>query len=289
MACGIYGIFDVKTDVCLYIGQSRDIERRYRYHLPAIKRGKHSRKELMQWVEVGHSIYCKVLEVCVDEQIAKNKAEVDWFNKLQPAFYGVVPTENYIAPTGYRTEWFDATCSFCGSVYKKNSGVHGRLYCSPSCGTKSYKFKTVEKYPQEEDLRVMYLEQKMTTTDIAQVYGCSQPTISSYLKKYNIPTGRAPNGTVAKKKSVSNPRKAKKFSLLASCGHPVDKKNRAYCDACLEQHYQSQHKIDWPSLDKLLLLVEESGYAGTGRILGVSNNTVKKHIKKEQEKLECGE
>ena len=41
-----------------------------------------------------------------------------------------------------------------------------------------------------------------------------------------------------------------------------------------------REKIDWPPLSDLQAMVEAKGYEPTGRHLGVSGNTVKKHIQR---------
>jgi transposase-like protein len=38
-------------------------------------------------------------------------------------------------------------------------------------------------------------------------------------------------------------------------------------------------KIDWPDNDELRKMVSENGYSKTGRLLGVSDNAVRKHLK----------
>ena len=45
-----------------------------------------------------------------------------------------------------------------------------------------------------------------------------------------------------------------------------------------------KEKIDWPSVDVLQSMVDEIGYRGTGKRLGVSDNAVKKHIMRELSK-----
>lgn len=42
----------------------------------------------------------------------------------------------------------------------------------------------------------------------------------------------------------------------------------------------AQQKIDWPDVSRLSALVRERGCSGAGRVLGVSNNAIKKRLKK---------
>jgi hypothetical protein len=43
---------------------------------------------------------------------------------------------------------------------------------------------------------------------------------------------------------------------------------------------KSQTKIDWPTLEELEKMLEESNYVQVGKKLGVSDNAIRKHIKK---------
>ena len=274
MTCGVYGIFDEETDVCLYVGQSRNIEKRYKRHLYYIKRGKHSRKDFTAWVKSGKGVYLKILEECADDQIEKNKAEIKWFNKLNPLFYGVLPSEKYVTPSvDNKATLVDAVCPFCKTQFKTFASTHGRIYCKIECKRMSKKFKSVAEYPKEADLRQMYVVRKMTTVEIASELGCSQPTVSTLLKKYDIPRRRTWGANTVSRDSTST----EAASYYAECGHEVDKVGRKFCDACLSQR-DFTYKIDWPPLEDLEEMVLQNGYVGAGKILGVSNNAVKKHI-----------
>jgi hypothetical protein len=51
------------------------------------------------------------------------------------------------------------------------------------------------------------------------------------------------------------------------------------CRSCQnKQRYQSP-KINWPSLPDLLKMIEETSYLQCGKLLGVSDNAIRKHIK----------
>lgn len=99
MVCGVYGVFDAFTGECLYVGQSKDVERRLRRHMAALARHAHIRTEFDQWFrEHGddpHSLETRLLERCEDADDAKNFAECKWFSILRPRFYGVEPSMDY--------------------------------------------------------------------------------------------------------------------------------------------------------------------------------------------------
>lgn len=92
---GVYGIFDLDTDQCLYVGQSVDVNERLRKHNEKLLAGKHPRKEMQQWFDgEGNQAYSLILEHCEDTDDAKNSCEIKWFCLLNPLFYGVAPTVN---------------------------------------------------------------------------------------------------------------------------------------------------------------------------------------------------
>lgn len=52
------------------------------------------------------------------------------------------------------------------------------------------------------------------------------------------------------------------------------------CQTCHSKQKKSeQFKIDWPEVDVLIEMVDESNYSAVGRKLGVSDNAIRKHIK----------
>ena len=96
MVCGIYAIFDTCTHDCLYVGQSHDIESRWKQHIKGLRYGIHKRKEFISWFikhgEDLHSIEFSILEECANEDSIKNFHEAKWFVILKPKFYGKIPS-----------------------------------------------------------------------------------------------------------------------------------------------------------------------------------------------------
>lgn len=94
---GIYGIYDSTTNACLYIGCSKEIEKRYvKYHLARLANGTHLRKDFSEWYRkqtTPDPTYLKVLEKCesVDEL---NPREVFWFLREKPKYFGKLPSES---------------------------------------------------------------------------------------------------------------------------------------------------------------------------------------------------
>lgn len=63
------------------------------------------------------------------------------------------------------------------------------------------------------------------------------------------------------------------------CGTEVQSSS-TWCRKCSHSHRSGRRplKIDWPVRDTLERLVREHGYSATGRLLGVSDNAVRKHL-----------
>ena len=97
--CGIYGIFDKSTDVCLYIGQSQDILKRWSAHRKLLLAGNHL-SDFNDWV-LEHwidQLDFRILEKCENIALEKNTLEIKWFNHFCPCFYGKRPSLNEMPP-----------------------------------------------------------------------------------------------------------------------------------------------------------------------------------------------
>lgn len=91
-------------------------------------------------------------------------------------------------------------------------------------------------------------------------------------------------GKNIKKSYKTNPKHNEKN--FCKCGELKGVRN-ALCKACFNKHKSDTlTKIKWPENDILIKMVYNLGYSGTGRSLGVSDNSVKKRI--QSRKLEVG-
>lgn len=72
-------------------------------------------------------------------------------------------------------------------------------------------------------------------------------------------------------------RKNGEAGICSSCGTPI---HYGY-DMCNPCSGKARRKIDWPSTDELLDMLEQKSYASVGRFLGVSDNAVRKYLKSE--------
>lgn len=60
------------------------------------------------------------------------------------------------------------------------------------------------------------------------------------------------------------------------CGAPIKSNSADKCSSC--QH-REQEKVPWPPTERLLKLLETNSYCAVGRMLGVSDNAIRKRIK----------
>ena len=195
---GIYGIFDVVTDECLYVGQSIDIEYRVKRHRWRLLNESHL-KSFSAWfnsIEKDiNRLEFRVLELCTDDDPTKNALEMVWFNTLSPRFYGKVPSEKERWALSDQTKekiaksmcsYWDTkegresrlqsrvlTCGQCESEY--SSGRRDSRFCSDRCSRKNRVCQV-----DIELITDMYLSGH-TLRDIAKSVGISHVSIRSKL------------------------------------------------------------------------------------------------------------
>lgn len=96
-------------------------------------------------------------------------------------------------------------CGYCGEKFFSESSRNKRKYCSKECLKLSKMIKAFpnlqkenraeDNRPSKEYLEYLYLEKKLSTTNIAELMGCSQPTVFNLLKQYEIQTRKTSCGS----------------------------------------------------------------------------------------------
>ncbi len=72
--------------------------------------------------------------------------------------------------------------------------------------------------------------------------------------------------------------------VLCTCGKSKNKKSKQ-CRNCSNKDRIRKTKIDWPSLEELEKMVSETSYLAVGKELGVSDNAVRKAVKRMKAEL----
>lgn len=72
--------------------------------------------------------------------------------------------------------------------------------------------------------------------------------------------------------------KPRRMRLCSGCGVKINKHGKH--GKCVKCFAEANTKINWPPLEELTSMVESSSFVATGRILGVTDNAVRKRIRK---------
>jgi hypothetical protein len=83
--------------------------------------------------------------------------------------------------------------------------------------------------------------------------------------------------TIQKYHTVSKCRSYGKDKKCISCGYKICNGSLGWCYSC---YHKSMRKAVRPPKEQLLKEIEELGYCGTGRKYGVSDNAIRKWLKK---------
>jgi hypothetical protein len=79
-------------------------------------------------------------------------------------------------------------------------------------------------------------------------------------------------------KAKTKSRISRNTKLCCDCGKKIDFKS-VRCKSC-NGFVNVPTKIEWPAIDTLIEMVEASSYLAVGKELKVSDNAVRKHIKR---------
>ena len=196
MTGGIYGVFGIENQ-CLYIGLSRNIETRWVNHKKLIKNGCHPQKGLVEWSKQhggAEQLTFRILEVLPENSsdVNFNKAEIVWFNQLNPLFFGKVPstketwrqsqeTKQKISESVRRFNRIKGSSieeKICVGCETKFLPSRNKItFCSNSCG-----LLTRSKIKPEDVAEIVLLSRTMTQRQLASKFEVNQPTIFRVLK-----------------------------------------------------------------------------------------------------------
>lgn len=264
MTVGIYGIFNAKTDECLYIGMSKNIEERWHSHLKELKSKRHKRQDFVEWYHsngaVKELLSFKILEECEPNEKLLNNAEIKWFNTLKPKYFGKSPSLNEKWSHSVATRekirvaalnqqinensriLRDLICQNCKEIF--HSKVKSPQFCSRDCRT-NFDNKRFDK----QELTDKY-NSGMSLHALAEEYNCSYRTIHGYMVRHNIPRRTASENFALidhtkRKEMLSNLQKSprniqkvlcsicnKHFSSLSIKRHETACTNKPKCMDC---------------------------------------------------------
>lgn len=201
MTVGIYGFFDLRNNECLYIGQSQEIENRYKKHISALKGNRHRIPEFSQWFKVNSDFLdFRILEVCVNDNMIKNAREIFWFKECSPKFYGKQPS---ILEKWEHSD--DTKKKISNSLLKRNNRIYpiketSRRICV-ICKNKHYSIKSklckecgieckecILIIQYQKPLVQLYQVEKLSIRTISMMYKdtLSRKKISNILKRVDL-------------------------------------------------------------------------------------------------------
>lgn len=82
-------------------------------------------------------------------------------------------------------------------------------------------------------------------------------------------------GVVKRRKAVP-----KRIAVCIDCGKAVSRKSKLRCKTCSNENRPKNFKINWPTFSNLTNLVNQSNHVQVGRMLGVSDNAVRKRLER---------
>lgn len=200
MTTGIYGIFDSRSKECLYVGQSKSVEHRFRQHVSKLK-NKRS-KALRPFVDWYHEngaveeiLLFEILEECEDEDLIKNELEAKWFDMLGPRFFGKTPslserwshseeTKIKIADGVRKAKGKSSTakripCTSCSGVTRNANGICRKCQSDIQA-------KEIDEIWKDRIIS-WYVSEKLSCREIARRMNMEEKiSIPYYLRRYGI-------------------------------------------------------------------------------------------------------
>lgn len=201
MTIGVYAIFSAIDGLCLYVGQSSNIEERWKAHLKNLRADKHlqSFSDWFRQHDLQNDVLdFRILDVCENDENEKNRLEIKWFHILSPQFYGKEPslnekwslseeTKNKISESlkrGRRKHVY--ACLFCEKMFL--SITLNRKFCSPKC-TQKYPENRIAKFLDRKDqIYNLYWIEGKSRREIGEVLGIKRSSVGNLMRDLEIPT-----------------------------------------------------------------------------------------------------
>lgn len=199
VSVGIYAIYSI-DNACLYVGQSSNLEGRFKKHLALLRNGRHSRKDFATWYNDSedNSLDFRIMCHCKDDSEIKNRLEIFYFNMLQPRFYGKLPStkdsfkhsniardnisQSMVSFHENLGTYSEVTC-FCGNLFKTFKN-RAKKYCSTNCKENA---PYSEKSSLDYDTVVDLYSSGLSLQKVGEELGVSYRTIHKFMVKMNIP------------------------------------------------------------------------------------------------------
>lgn len=239
--CGIYKIENKKTHQ-VYIGQSKDVNYRWREHKWVAKRGDkkilHSRLYSAMYQHIDDFEF-SVVEQCSSDKL--DEREIYWI-----AFY-------------------DSTVPYKGYNILKGGKAIGDV-CRILTDS------------QKKEIAKLLSNSNLTQTEIANKYNVDQSTISWLnIGKYQIDGITSfpirDREWLAKKNGST-----KKMNNCCSCGCACDAKAE-YCLSCYKEKLRVDRENRRPSKEYLSNLIRETSFVEIGKMFNVTDNAIRKWCK----------
>lgn len=229
MIAGIYGIFDSETNECLYVGRSKELEKRRTRHFSSLRNGKHGLRPFQDHVNsIGFNrLNFKILEITTVDLLSMQ--ETYWFEKLSPRFYGTLPNKNTSTYTEssrrrkseshkrtYEAEVkkkYNKTCGFCGKEFESFSSYS--RYCSRSCGgNRTNGFNRFNPAPpiDKDQVKTLYLNEELSAAEISRQLEVGRSRVQTIIKELGIVRK---NGISERERKIRSDRMKERFKNLS--------------------------------------------------------------------------
>lgn len=179
---GIYKITNLVNGK-VYIGQSRDLHRRYLTHLRELRQRKHINYHLQNaWNKYGENNFkFEIIEECLEKQL--NDKETYWFNYYKPNVYNLGNTGN--VQTASDETKNKISNSLKGLVRSSNAIANMRKAkkgAKPNDIALQHSVETNSRKIIQTDMDCNYIKEWISIAEASRYMGCSPSNINAVLQ-----------------------------------------------------------------------------------------------------------